>query len=320
MSSVTLVSAAWFALVLAAGWRWRPHPHRVRSMVAAGTHGRAGPAGARRTARAGGIGEAIGLLADRVGSAVLRRIDRSGRLSDAGRLVGAGRLSDAGRLVGAGRLSDAGRLVGAGRLSDAGRLSAPGTSRRLGYAILAGLTVLPVLPAAALPLSLVAWAGPGMKAKRSERRRLAALAADLPDVVDLLVLAVGAGLTVHLAVRSVARRAPGPLGAELAQACDEAALGRRLGDALDDLPARAGEACRPLVAALLASERYGAPLGVGLERLAHEVRADRRRKAEEAARKIPVKLLFPLVSCTLPAFALLTVAPLIVSAVRSLRL
>jgi len=48
------------------------------------------------------------------------------------------------------------------------------------------------------------------------------------------------------------------------------------------------------------------------------VRRDRRRKAEEAARRIPVKLLFPLVGCTLPAFALLTVAPLIAGAVRSL--
>ncbi len=193
-------------------------------------------------------------------------------------------------------------------------------ARRLGRALLAGAAALPVLPPVAPALVLVLWAAPGMKAKRRERRRVAAIAADLPDVVDLLVLAVGAGLTVPLAVGRVARRAPGPLGVELARACDEVSLGRRLGDALDDIPARAGEATRPLVAALLASERYGAPLGPGLERLAHEVRADRRRKAEEAARKIPVKLLFPLVSCTLPAFGLLTVAPLIASAVRSLRL
>jgi tight adherence protein C len=77
---------------------------------------------------------------------------------------------------------------------------------------------------------------------------------------------------------------------------------------------------RPLVASLVASERYGAPLATGLERLADEVRRDRRRRAEEVARKVPVKLLFPLVTCTLPAFGLLTVAPLIASAVRSLRL
>ena len=45
-----------------------------------------------------------------------------------------------------------------------------------------------------------------------------------------------------------------------------------------------------------------------------------RTVAEEAARRIPVKLLFPLVGCTLPAFALLTVAPLVAGALRSLRL
>jgi tight adherence protein C len=159
-----------------------------------------------------------------------------------------------------------------------------------------------------------------VRARASERRRLAALAAGLPDVVDLLALAVGAGLTVPLAVAAVARRASGPLADELERACDEVALGRRMGDALDDIPHRAGEAVRPLVGALVASERYGAPLGRALERLADEVRADRRRHADAAARRVPVKLLFPLVLCTLPAFGLLTVAPLLVSAVRSLTL
>ena len=61
-------------------------------------------------------------------------------------------------------------------------------------------------------------------------------------------------------------------------------------------------------------------MSAGLERLADEVRRQRRHRAEEAARRVPVKLLFPLVCCTLPALALLTVAPLVASAVRSLRL
>ena len=210
--------------------------------------------------------------------------------------------------------------VGAAVLRRLGRPADPATAQRLGTALVAAAFALPVLPPAAVPAGLVAWSVPALRARRQRRRRLAAIARDLPDVVDLMVLAVGAGLTVRLAVAAVARRSPGPLGAELAQAGSEADLGRRLGDALDDIPARAGEATRPLVAALIASDRYGAPLGAGLERLAHEVRADRRRRAEEAARKVPVKLLFPLVSCTLPAFGLLTVAPLIASAIRSLRL
>lgn len=198
----------------------------------------------------------------------------------------------------------------------------PLTARRLGLAILAAAAFVPVMPAAAVPAALVGWAAPAARARRTQRRRLAAIASDLPDVVDLLVLGVGAGLTVHLAVERVASRATGPLAEELRQVVGEVGLGRRLSEALEDLPrpGRAGEAVRPLVSALLASERYGAPLVDSLERLADEVRRDRRRRAEEAARKIPVKLLFPLVTCTLPAFGLLTVAPLIASAVRSLRL
>jgi tight adherence protein C len=196
----------------------------------------------------------------------------------------------------------------------------PVTARRLGGALVAGALVLPVVPVAAPVAALAAWAVPGVRAAQADRRRLAEIAADLPEVVDLLLLAIGAGLNVPLAIAAVAHRARGPLAAELGMVVDETAVGRRVADALDDLPARAGEATRPLVAALVASERYGAPLAAGLERLADEVRRQRRRRAEEAARRVPVKLLFPLITCTLPAFALLTVAPLVASAARSLRL
>ena len=256
-----LLAGAWAVLVLAAGWRHRPVPARVRALAESGAGG-----GVRPTHPA---------LSERLGRWVLARAGRRPTALDA---------------------------------------------RRMGTAVLAAVAFLPVLPAAALPAAVVAWAAPGALARRAERRRLAALAADLPDVVDLLVLAVGAGLTVHLALAKVSVRAAGPLAAELRHTLEQVALGRRLADALDDLPLRAGEAMRPLVGALVASERYGAPLVAGLERLADEVRRDRRRRAEEAARKVPVKLLFPLVTCTLPAFGLLTVAPLIASAVRSLRL
>jgi len=189
-----------------------------------------------------------------------------------------------------------------------------------------GAVAVLAIPAAAVhlplvvPAALAGWLIPALQARARRRRVLDAYAAGLPEVVDLLSLAVGAGLTVSLAVDAVARRATGPLADELARVREEVALGRRLADALDDLPGRCGEAVRPLVAALVASERYGAPLVAGLDRLAHEVRLERRRRAEEAVRKVPVKLLFPLVLCTLPAFALLTVAPLLASAIRSLSL
>ncbi len=304
-----LVVFGWAALVVVVAWRKRPAPARVRALAAAaaGSAAAAAPPGTAATrpmaATPGtdatpGTAATPGTDATPVGGLVLRVADRLG-----------------GWLL---RRTTGRRWA----------MGAPGppqahlAARRLGLAVLIALAFLPVVPAAAVPAALVAWAAPAAVARRAQRRRLAAIASDLPDIVDLLVLGVGAGLTVHLAVERVARRATGPLADELRQVVDDVALGRRLADALDVLPSprRAGEAARPLVGALLASERYGAPLAASLGRLADEVRRDRRRRAEEAARKIPVKLLFPLVTCTLPAFGLLTVAPLIASALRSLRL
>jgi tight adherence protein C len=186
-------------------------------------------------------------------------------------------------------------------------------------AVFGAIALLAPLPIA-VAMVLGAWAWPVLQRRRSARARADAIARSLPEVVDLVHLAVGAGLTIRLALDAVVRRGDGPIVAELAAALHDVELGRRLADALEDVPSRTDEGVRPLVAALVASDRYGAPLGDALDRLALEVRADRRRRAEEAARKVPVKLLFPLVCCVLPAFVLLTLAPLVAGAVAALRL
>lgn len=196
----------------------------------------------------------------------------------------------------------------------------PAVARRVGLTAAAALLPLPLFPLAAVPAAAVAWWLPPVTARRRRRRSLAAIERELPEVVDLLLLAISGGLSVRQALDAVARRSDGQLPRELGRVCADVARGRRLADALDDLPARAGDATRPLVSALVGAERYGAPLGPALERMADEVRATCRRRSEEAARKVPVKLLFPLVACVLPAFALLTVAPLIAGALRTLRL
>lgn len=156
--------------------------------------------------------------------------------------------------------------------------------------------------------------------RRARRRRQREVLATLAEAADLLSVAVQAGLTVHLALAEVAPRLPGPLGPELVSVVRATQTGVRLGDALDALAEREGDDVRPLAAALTASDRYGVPLAPALETLAAEQRAAARRRAEVAARRVPVQLLFPLVVCILPAFALLTVAPLLAGALRSLRL
>lgn len=189
-----------------------------------------------------------------------------------------------------------------------------------------GAATIAVVAAAAVALPLAAvvafawWAVPRHRARSAERRRVQGLESALPETVDLLVLAVGAGCNVPLAVAAAGRRGSGPLAAELRRVAGEVARGRRLADALDELPELAGEPTRLLAGVLARCERYGTPALPALRRLADEVRVQRQRRAEAAARRVPVTLLFPLVVCILPAFALLTVAPLVAGALRELRL
>lgn len=216
--------------------------------------------------------------------------------------------------VGAVVLAIAGRAAG----REQGALP-PALELRVGRTLLAAGPALALHPLAALATAVGTWSLPVLAARRARTRHVAAVRRHLPEAVDLLSLAVGAGMNVPLAVAAVARRSPGPVAAALAVAVRQAAAGRRLGDGLADLPASLGEDVRPLVAALVSSERYGTSAAERLDRLAAELRTERRRRAEEAARRVPVKLLFPLVCCILPAFALLTVAPLLAGALSALR-
>jgi pilus assembly protein TadC len=147
-----------------------------------------------------------------------------------------------------------------------------------------------------------------VRARRRARLVDDAVARDLPVTIDLLAVAVGAGCTPFLAVDAAAQWAPPALGARLAGVRRACALGRSFATALDDLATEIPR-LRPLTDALLASDRFGAPVGDALARLAAEQRTVLRRRAEARARTVPVRLLFPLVFLVLPAFALLTVVP-----------
>jgi tight adherence protein C len=150
--------------------------------------------------------------------------------------------------------------------------------------------------------------------ERRARRRLAGeLERELPLILDLLQVAVSAGATPYRALELAVQWGPPTGGTVLAGALVSTRVGSSLSDALEatalDAPTLA-----PVTSALVASDRMGAPAGPALTRLAHEVRADLRRRAEARARTLPVKLLFPLVFLVLPAFGLLTVVPALLTA------
>jgi hypothetical protein len=153
------------------------------------------------------------------------------------------------------------------------------------------------------------WAFGAWRGRQRRRAEADLVRRGLPEVVDLFVVGIGAGLNVPLALRSIGPRCPAPFADALRSTVTQTEMGMRTADALEALPQRLGEPVRPLSSALIASERYGVPLTASLERLADEVRRDRRRHAETAARRVPVKLLFPLVFCSRPRRSLERCSP-----------
>ena len=152
-------------------------------------------------------------------------------------------------------------------------------------------------------------------ARSRRRRRLDdEMARQIAVAVDLVGVAVAAGHTPYLAAQLGARWSPPLVAHELDAAVGACAMGQSFDDALREM-ARRSPGTRGLAEALRTSARLGAPAAPALARLATELRADLRRRAETRARTVPVRLCFPLVGCILPAFALLTVVPAVVAGI-----
>lgn len=133
----------------------------------------------------------------------------------------------------------------------------------------------------------------------------------VPDLVELLVVLVRSGLTPTLAIRELHRWCPDPLRPGVERTIARLDAGERFGEALGSLTETHGVAIEPLVALLVQADRYGDPLEPILDRLATDARDDRRRASELRARRLPVQLSVPLVCCTLPAFVVLTIVPML---------
>ncbi|WP_421118348.1 type II secretion system F family protein [Aquihabitans daechungensis] len=162
-----------------------------------------------------------------------------------------------------------------------------------------------------------ASAGPMFDRLRAQQQR-SALAAAVPDLVDLFVVAASAGQTVAGSLAVVAPRAP---AATLPAVCAAHARFRRglpLADCLAELGSELGPDGGPLADALRQAASAGVPLVPLLEGVAAAARDRRRRRAQEVARRLPVTLLFPMVACILPAAILLAVVPVLLVSVASL--
>ena len=141
----------------------------------------------------------------------------------------------------------------------------------------------------------------------------------MPDAIELVVVCLHAGLTPTQAIVELARLAPPPVRPAF-QACEQRLhRGAGFADSLTELTAHCGPSALSLVSALGTAVRDGLPLAPVLDRLCAEAHAERRRAGEAAARRLPVRLSFPLVVCTLPSFVLLAIAPAVLGALSTVR-
>jgi tight adherence protein C len=184
-------------------------------------------------------------------------------------------------------------------------------------AFAAAVVALPVAPGRTGLLLLVAapaagYLAPDIALRRRTRRRARTIEAELADVLDLLRVAVAAGLTPGRALTEVGRRHPGALAAELRRATARAALGVPRADTYAELQHRApAQGIPALTAALQRADRHGAPLQPALTAEAAAARARQaQRAAEQAARAAPqIQLVVALL--LVPAVLLLVAAALI---------
>lgn len=157
-----------------------------------------------------------------------------------------------------------------------------------------------------------------MRSRRSSRAVDQALGA-LPELLELLIISVRGGSTLRSALLGASASAPPSLRSTLDRVAMRVERGERIADALSSFVDDLGSQVAVFFDGLIAADRYGLPLGPVLDRLSVDIRAERRRRAELAARTLPVKLSFPLVVCTLPSFVLLAIVPAILGALASMR-
>ena len=146
------------------------------------------------------------------------------------------------------------------------------------------------------------------------KKRSWAMVLQLPDALDLLTISVEAGLGFDAALAKVVEKMEGPLVDEFRQALAEVRMGRPRRDALRDVATRAeAQPVSNFVGAIVQAEQLGVPIAKVLQIQSNQLRIERRQRAEEAAAKAPVKMLFPMVGCIFPTIFIVILGPAVVT-------
>ncbi len=161
-----------------------------------------------------------------------------------------------------------------------------------------------------IPISLI-------KTKADQRKKK--ITRSLPDLLDLLYVTVEAGLAFDMALKKTADKMPGPLSEEINKTLEEISIGRNRKDALRGMVNRTGvEDLSYFITSIIQTEQLGSNITNMLRIQSTTMRQKRRQRAEEAATKVPVKMLFPLVFFIFPSLFIVVLGPAVIRIVDTL--
>jgi tight adherence protein C len=183
----------------------------------------------------------------------------------------------------------------------------------------AGAISTPLAILGGLYVAHVGWILPVFVLKSRARQRLEHIELELPELIDLLVVTLEAGLGLNAALQRAAERMEGPLADELRLTLREQNLGLSLERALRNLLERCdAPGVRAFVRSIAQGEALGISLGQIMRGLAGDMRIRRRQIVEEKAHKAPIKILFPLLFLILPSIFVVVLFPGLYSILETL--
>jgi tight adherence protein C len=171
----------------------------------------------------------------------------------------------------------------------------------------------------AIFLAAIGWFAPGFVVQQRAEGRLYRIDRNMPELIDLLVVTVEAGLSLSAALQLAGERMKGALGDELRIVLQEQRMGLTPVQALENMESRCPTpAVESFVRAMMQGQLLGVSVGAILRSLAVEMRKRRRAAAEQQAQKAPIKMLFPLVFMIFPALFVVILGPAVVSVFHAL--